>query len=151
MKKIFVVLVVVALVTLGASAAMANQMNTGCGLGTVIFPNADNLVMELLVTCTNGTLGNQTFGMTTGTLNCGKSSSMVKSEVNEFVASNLDNLATDIAAGQGESIETLAELLEVTDPGFAATLQANFSQIFTSDDVSSAQVVDNIMKVAALS
>ena len=67
-----------------------------------------------------------------------------------FVAENMDNLAKDIAMGQGESLDTLAELMEVPSdsrPQLFAKLQTNFSDIYTSDAIDAAGVVDNIHSV----
>lgn len=156
MKKRLIILsimVLAILLTVGVAGAV-NKSNTGCGLGYLLFKDAgDSTLLEILAVTTNGTSGNQTFGMTTGTLECKQPASFVKSErLNEFVAKNMDNLATDIAAGQGEALETLAELLEVPTAqraDFGTTLQANFGTIFSSDDIQSAQVIDNIVKVAS--
>src|SRR5574340_791535 len=51
----------------------------------------------------------------------------------------MDALATDIANGQGETVDTLAVMMEVEDKAaFVAKLQANFDKIYTADSVSSA-------------
>ena len=65
----------------------------------------------------------------------------------EFTAANLDNLARDIAVGQGESLDTLAELLEVpaAERGlFYYRLQSDFAAIFPATDVTAAAVIDRI-------
>ncbi len=63
----------------------------------------------------------------------------------EFVASNMDQLAKEIAVGHGESVDTLAELLAVEDKEvFASALQANYNSIYTSQNVEMADVLDNI-------
>jgi len=62
----------------------------------------------------------------------------------------MDNLAKDIATGQGEFIETLAELMEVPAEKRNETfslLQSNFSNIFTSQEIDHITVIENIMKV----
>jgi hypothetical protein len=65
--------------------------------------------------------------------------------VQEFVASNMDTLAKEIAMGQGESVDTLAELLNVKDKAaFASALQANYNKIYSSKNVKMADVLDNI-------
>ena len=66
----------------------------------------------------------------------------------EFVASNMDQLAKEIAMGHGESIDTLAELLSVEDKeGFALGLQTNYKGIYTSENVEMADVLDNIATI----
>ena len=135
--------------------ALANsQSNTGCGLGTLIFKGRSegSLLLQVLQSTTNGCFGNQTFGMTTGTLDCSKPVSVVRNErVNEFAQANLDGLARDIAAGKGETLSTLSELMQVPQTqreDFNALLKANFGTIFPSADVTYAQVVDSIVAVA---
>ena len=44
--------------------------DTGCGVGTMIFKGKSGLAPHVLAVTTNGTFGNQTFGMTSGTLGC---------------------------------------------------------------------------------
>ncbi len=155
MKKRFVILsimVLAVLLTAGVAAAVSKSQ-TGCGLGYMIFKDAgDATVIQVLAVTTNG-IGSQTLAITTGTLECKQPAVFVKNErLNEFVAGNMDNLASDIAAGQGELLDTLAELMEVPTvkrAEFDSTLQANFGIIFSSDDIQSAQVIDNIVKVAS--
>jgi len=57
-------------------------------------------------------------------------------------------LALDISNGGGEALSTLATLLNVSNRDvFASTLQANFDKIYTSSNVSSADVIDNIVSL----
>jgi len=143
MKKI---LTVTAIMALTATAALAHP-NTGCGLGTQIIKNQDSVLMQVFAATTNGTSGNQTFGITSGTLGCAKPAKFVSNErANEFVAGNMDALALDISNGQGEALSTLATLLNVSNPDtFASVLQENFDSIYSSENVSSADVIDNIV------
>lgn len=145
MKK----LMLASALTLASTGVLAQNSNTGCGLGSMVIQDQNSVVMQVLAATTNGTSGNQTFGITSGTLGCDKPAKFVSNEhVNTFVASNMDGLATDIANGQGEVIETLAVMMEVEDKAaFAAKLQANFDHIFTAENVNSANVIDNILTV----
>jgi Protein of unknown function (DUF3015) len=152
MKRI---LLAVALTVLYATAAIAAsaKANTGCGLGTVLWGDkADGSVLsQSLQATTNGSFGNQTFGITSGTLECSRPASMANNEhLNRFVMSNMDNLARDIAQGRGENLDTFAELLQVPvekRAEFAARLQGNFDKVFTSDQVVLAEVIDNALAV----
>ena len=59
----------------------------------------------------------------------------------------MDNIATDIAKGNGEYLNTLAVLIGVSENSrsdFYTKLQLNFSKIYTSDAVTSIDVVNNI-------
>ena len=156
MKKAFIVFAVAAMVfavsATESKAAAAAQSNTGCGLGALLIQDNETLLGQLAMTCLNGTAGNQTFGITLGTSECRQADSIVSNETHKFVAENMDNLARDIAMGTGESLSTLAELMEVpsTDRGeFFAALQGSFSDVFTSEAVEAADVIDNIVAVTS--
>ena len=104
--------------------------------------------MLALQATTNGTSANQTFGITSGTSGCKKVQFVMNDRAAEFVASNMDQLAKEIAMGHGESVDTLAELLNVENKvAFAASLQQNYNSIYTSGDVKMADVLDNIATV----
>lgn len=105
--------------------------------------------MLALQATTNGTSGNQTFGITTGTLGCKKTKFVMNERAEEFVAANMDQLSTEIAMGSGETLDRLAELLDVDDRAtFSASLQANYDKIYTSKNVQMADVLDNISTTA---
>lgn len=155
MKKVLVGIVVASMMLAGSAFAAGEfRQNTGCGLGAAALGKsafADTLIGNLVVTFLNGISGNQTFGITTGTSECKAPSKVADNGIlKEFVVANMDNLAKDIAMGQGESLTTLAELMGVAKDSRTAVyakLQSNFSNIFTSENVDAAQVVDNIITV----
>ena len=143
MKKILVS--VAAVLALSTSAMAGVNSQTGCGLGSMLIKDDSSAVMLALQATTNGTSGNQTFGITLGTLGCKKTKFVMNERAAEFVASNMDILAKEIAVGHGESVQTLAELLEVKDVAtFSASLQTNYSSIYTSQKVEMSDVLDNI-------
>ncbi len=153
MKK-FALIVGVLMVTMVLFSVgwAVDQKNTGCGLGTLVFEGQNGLVSQTFAVTTNGTFGNQTFGITSGTSNCEQYSTITyNKKVDTFVADNMDNLARDIARGQGEYLNTLAVLMEVPDlqrASFRSQLQTHFSDIYTSDKVTHSDVVKNIVAVA---
>ncbi len=155
MKKIILSAVVTLLFASVSFAASAKQ-NTGCGLGTVLWKDrADSSIMsQTLQATTNGSFGNQTFGITSGTLECSEPAKIASNErLKEFVVANMDNLAKDIAAGQGESLNTFNELLQVPAdqrPEFNAKLQKSFGSIFTHDKIAYADVMNNVVAVTAI-
>ncbi len=143
MKKIIVSIAAVVALSSVAFAGVNNQ--TGCGLGSMIIKDDSSAVMLALQATTNGTSGNQTFGITTGTLGCKKTKFVMNERASEFVASNMDILAKEISVGHGESLDTLAELLNVEDKAmFSASLQTNYNKIYSSKSVKMADVLDNI-------
>lgn len=143
MKKILVS--IAAVVALSSSAMAGVNSQTGCGLGSLIIKDDSTAVMLALQATTNGTFGNQTFGITSGTLNCKKTQFVMNERAEEFVASNMDQLAKEIAIGHGESVDTLAELLKISDKAtFSASLQANYNSIYANQNATMADVLDNI-------
>ena len=154
MKKLVVMInaMFMMIVVLSGVGWAVDQKNTGCGLGSIAWEGQNGLMSQTLAATTNGTFGTQTFGITSGTSNCEQVKSFTSNEkVDTFVAENMDNLAMDIARGQGEYVNTLAILMEVPDAkkaSFSSQLQAHFSDIYTSDKVTHSDVVQNILVVA---
>lgn len=147
------ILVVVAVLSLVSAAAAVDPKNTGCGLGSMVWEGQNGLVSQTFAATTNGTFGNQTFGITSGTSNCEQYQSLtMNKQLNIFVADNMDSLAKDIAKGQGEYLDTMAGLMELNQtqrPQFYALLQKNFSRIYSSPAVTPADVLVEIRSVAS--
>ncbi|MCX8040539.1 MAG: DUF3015 domain-containing protein [Planctomycetota bacterium] len=127
------------------------RANVGIGLGTVIFEGQSGLLSQVLAATTNGCFGNQTFAITTGTLGARPWKGIVSNgDVQRFVADNMDRLARDIAAGEGETLETLAELIAIPRDQrrvFARNLQLHFTDIYTSPSITASEVVENIARI----
>ncbi len=158
MKKALLVISTLSLSLLIAASAFAATgqaaRNTGCGLGTILWDGqADGSILsQSLQATTNGTSGNQTFGITFGTLGCEKPARFAANERTfEFASANMDLLARDIATGGGESLETLAELLQVSAEersAFYARLQESFTQIFLTGEENSGVLLERILVAA---
>ena len=135
MKKIIAGAILAASSTMALAAGPA-----GCGLGTaVIFPNAGAWYEHVLAATTNGTSGNQTFGMTSGTLGCEAANGPLAG-VQSFMDSNMDQLASESAMGQGETLSALTELVGVSavdSAEFATLMQTNFDSMFSGEATSS--------------
>lgn len=150
MKKVVALIVLVSFMVFAgtAIAATLNQKNTGCGLGSLIFADQNGLASQTFAVTTNGTFGNGTFGITSGTSNCDRPANFSSNQkLQEFVADNMDNLARDIARGNGEYLNTLAVLASVPEgkrADFNSRLQANFSSIYSSEKVTDVDVLSNI-------
>src|SRR5690606_39621856 len=126
---------------LTAPAALAQDGETansaGCGLGTMVFEGQQGIAPQVLAVTTNGTSGNQTFGITSGTLGCTQDG-VVRSptEVRVLLMSSLDNLADDMARGDGETLESLAALLAVEDqdkPRLLAATQGHSGRVVRNE------------------
>lgn len=143
-------IVFVMILTSSAFAYEKKYGAAGCGLGSMLIGDEPGMI-QVLAAIVNNAIVPQTFGISSGTMNCEKQAKFSSNEkLNQFVVANIDNLAKDVAMGQGESLETLAEIMGI--PAIERTviyskLQANFSSIFTSEKVEAANVIDNIITV----
>ncbi len=149
MKKIIIAALVIA-----ASAGMAQaDDDIGCGLGTNIWKGESGLVPKVLGATTNGTFGNQTFGITTGTLGCSAEGVITAdARLRMFAGANLDNLARDMAHGQGETLDAFASLMKVTEtdkPAFFTFTKSNFTALFADDDVTAGEMIAQLNRLLA--
>lgn len=146
MKKFFAFAIAAAF-AITASATYAN--NVGCGFGTEVMKGKKGKVFEVLAVTTNGTSGSSTFAITSGT--SGYKEGVVigmNEEVKNFVAKNMEGLASDIARGNGEYLAALSGIMQVEDrAAFGSKLKSNFDSIYTSETVTSEEVSENIIKV----
>ena len=63
----------------------------------------------------------------------------------------MDDLARDMAMGQGETLDTLAELMSIPSEKkgeFYAALQTNFKTIYGSEGVQASDVVEAVSAAA---
>lgn len=141
LRKKIAVLVAAGMLALSSSAFATN---VGPGLGYVLIGDKTGPVWDLLASWLNGIFWSQWLAISFGT--SGYDQGLVgMTETNQFVADNMDALAADIAKGNGEYIDTLSTMLNVSDPvAFKSTLQNNFEEIFTSADVSAEEVTSKI-------
>jgi hypothetical protein len=116
----------------------------GCGLGSLAFGNQRGGV-QIFAATTNSLFGTQTFGMTSGTSNCGPS--VFAMGTKNFVEANREAVAKDISRGQGESIGALTVINGCQDShGVGAALQRNFGAIFPSEQASSDEITKAILE-----
>jgi hypothetical protein len=127
---------------LPARGGRSTYGSAGCGVGSLIFGDQPGMVQVLAAT-TNGILGNQTFGITTGTLNCGDSA-IGKAGAKLFIEANQEALAKDASRGSGETIVTLSHLAGCKDAtAVGATLQRNFANVFPNAPAD--KVTENVL------
>ena len=138
----------VAALSTAGFATVNNQ--TGCGLGSqIVHDDSSAFMLALQYTLNHAVSSNQIFGITSGTSGCKKSRLVINERAAEFVASNMDQLSREIAIGHGESVETLAELLNIENKAaFAVALQANYKAIYTNEKADMANVLDNVVTIA---
>lgn len=134
MKKLFAAALMIA----AGSSAMA-QNNVGCGWGSAVFNGQRGVAPQVLAATTNGTSGNQTFGITFGTSGCTQDGVVSSSwKISMFIDGTRVALARDAAAGQGENLDALAVVMGVKADdraAFAAAIKSNFSTVFANENV----------------
>ena len=135
----------IAVLAFAGNAQAARYGDAGCGLGSLAFGDKPGMIQVLAAT-TNGTFGTQTFGITTGTSNCGASGSgTAKAKI--FIEANREALAKDISRGSGETIGTLTYITGCKDArAVGAKLQKNFTSIFPSESVSTDKVTESVLQ-----
>lgn len=125
-----------------SGAAFADVGPAGCGLGNMMFGGKDS---QVLASTTNGTSGNQTFGISSGTSNCVDSSGTAKLE--SFIEGNRVALETEAARGQGEALESLAQILSCPNAGkVGEALKASHDKVF-EQNASSSQIGERVREV----
>ena len=116
----------------------------GCGLGSMLF-NRQPGIYQVLAATTNGLTGTQTFGITTGTSNCGPA--MIATGTRNFVEANREALAKDMSRGQGETIGALTWMAGCTSSqAVGAALQQRYSTIIPSEKASSQEIADRLLE-----
>ena len=134
-------------------AQPGNYGDAGCGLGSILFGAKPGFVQVFAAT-TNGTFGSQTFGITTGTSNCGGGGGGTPTARN-YVETNREAVAKDISRGNGETIADQSQLAGCRDShAVGLSLPKNFKRIFPrsglKDTVVSANVVGVLRTDASL-
>ncbi|HZR46291.1 MAG TPA: DUF3015 domain-containing protein [Candidatus Manganitrophaceae bacterium] len=147
-KKLVLAAVVVALFPVSNSFAQNYGNGPGCGLGAMIFQGNKKIVHQVLAATTNGILGNQTFGISSGTLGC-TNDGIVKNEekVNVFASTNLDSLSQEMAQGKGEHLASLASLIGVPadhQAAFFTLTQEKYTEIFKSEQTTSTEMLASL-------
>jgi hypothetical protein len=138
--------IVLAVLTTHEAKAQEAYGTAGCGLGSLIIGSKPGII-QIFASTTNGTLGTQTFGITSGTSNCAETSGAQASTKN-FVETNRTVVAKDIARGQGETIATLSSMAGCRDSRVVgSSLQKNYKRIFPESGVPDRQVADNVVSV----
>ncbi len=146
MKKI-----IAGLALLSASSVVMAEAPGGpnCGWGNMLFEGQSGLGSHMIASTTNGTSGNNTFGMTTGTNGCSTSGTLTYGGAN-MVGSIMGEFSEDVAAGEGDAMNTVAVIYGVEKQDrdtFAKVMHENFAVIFPDENVTSAEMIASIEAV----
>ena len=144
MKRNAFILATLAVLTALPTAAFAVDSVGECGWGSKLFAGQKGVAPQVVAVTTNGTLGNQTFGITSGTSGCTQDGVVTSNwKTAAFIDGNMNRLAVDMSRGQGESLSAMAALIGVEGSdtvAFNSAMQKNFTSIFSSSEVTSVEV-----------
>lgn len=150
MKKILTTAIVCAGLSI-ATSAHAVDSTGGCGLGSMAWRGQSGIIPQSLAITTNNTFWTNTFGVTFGTSGCdpnGRITGGTGRMMLAFLQDNMEQFAMDAAAGRGETIETLAGIMNVDSKTLGEEVQKNFAYIFPNDNVEAVDVTMRVMEVA---
>lgn len=122
--------------------------STGCGLGSMAWRGQRGPIPQILAATTNGISFNQTFGISSGTSGCdpqGRISGGTGRMALAFLENNMEQFALDASAGQGETIDTLAGILNVDSEKLGEISKNNFASLFPSENVDAVDVTANLL------
>ena len=148
MKK---TLLAVALVGVSFGAQANAPGGSGCGWGNMVFEGQSGMPVHLVATIVNGTSGNKTFGMTSGTNGCDTSGALGYHGENMLAQQGvLEEVAQDMALGDGEALTALSVSMGIAPEDrnrFKQTMHENFNTIFSNEEVTAEDVMSNIRNV----
>ncbi|HHI93523.1 MAG TPA: DUF3015 domain-containing protein [Gammaproteobacteria bacterium] len=139
MKK----LIVGSVLLVSSSAALAVAPGgPDCGWGNMLFEGQSGLGPHFVATTTNGTSGNKTFGMTSGTNGCSTDGALTYGGTS-LVSNMMDEFSEDVARGHGDALNAVAASMGVEKADrelFAKVAHDNFNVIFPSENVTAREV-----------
>lgn len=158
--KVWKVMMAIALASVGQvgiAMAYGNPDNgPGCGLGKLAwadFKRQKDIAPQVLMATTNGTFGSQTFGISFGTSGCTNDGKVwAENKTEFFVAATFENLAGDMARGQGEHLTALATLLGVPPDQqemFSTLVQERYRELIGRGETSPSALIKALDEVMA--
>lgn len=147
MKKIYLL---GAAMMIAAQPVQAIDSTGGCGLGSMAWRGQSGIIPQVMAMSTNATFLN-TIGVTLGTSGCdpnGRVTGGTGKLVLAVIENNMEQFAMDASAGRGETIETIAGILNVDSDKLGAAAQQNFAYLFANENVEAVDLTLKIMEIA---
>lgn len=121
------------LLCFGQLSYAGNYGMAGCGLGSMAMGKSGS---QISAATTNGTVGSQVFGITSGTSNCvsDKHSWALRSQEN-YLIDNFAQISKEAAQGDGEILKAFSATFGCSSDGyndFSMTLKSSYQEIFSS-------------------
>jgi len=138
-----------ALLLMSSGAYAVAPGGEGCGWGNLLFEGQSGIGPHFVASTTNGTSGNKTFGMTSGTNGCSVDGNLTYAG-KSMIASVMDEFSIDVAQGEGEALTAVAVVLGIKPEDrqhFAQLTHDNFNILFPDQDVTADQVYGSLLQV----
>lgn len=122
----------------------------GCGWGSLLFDGNSGVGAHVLAVTTNGSFGNNTFGLSSGTNGCNANQTIRYKGGRVYIGANMTKLAEDMSRGNGETLAGLSEVMGIAKedrPAFYALVKKHFAVIYPRDSVTSDEVMDALIVV----
>ncbi len=149
MKKSLIFSAVLGAIMMASIPSHAIDSTGGCGLGSMAWKGHSGIIPQVLAMITNGSFSN-TVGVTLGTSGCdpnGRVTGGTGKLVLAVIENNMEQFAMDASRGQGETIETIAGILDVDSKELGQKAQQNFAYLFIDENV---EAVDLTLKIIEL-
>lgn len=158
MKKLMMLSVIgVLFVTQGllgmaeAKSSGTSDTGPGCGWGKIWWAQdagAKTKGVQVLMATSNGLFGNQTFGISSGTLGCTNDGKWwAEQKTIMFAELNYDTLTQEMAQGGGEHLASLATLMDIPAERhsvFFALAQQRYQSLLIMGDSSPTSLVNEL-------
>jgi len=143
-------LTIAAILAAGMFSANAHAVDsTGCGLGSLAWRGQSGMLPQILAVTTNNYLiPSQTFGITSGTSGCdphGRITGGTGKMTLAFLENNLEQFAMDASAGHGETIDTLAGILNIDSEKLGEIAKTHFAVLFPDENVDAVDVTAELL------
>ncbi|MBP5699079.1 MAG: DUF3015 family protein [Alphaproteobacteria bacterium] len=151
MKKNLLLGAVFAAAICVSQPASAIDSTGGCGLGSMAWRGQSGIIPQVLAVTTNNSFGTNTFGITFGTSGCdpnGRVTGGTGRMVLAVIENNMEQFAMDVSAARGETIDTIAGILNVDSEKLGAAAQQNFAYLFTDENVEAVDLALKMMELA---
>jgi hypothetical protein len=150
MKKILGCIVLAAASTVATSTAFADAAGgNNCGWGNMLFEGQTGPAPHVLGITTNGTSGNNTFGVTSGTNGCSASGKITYGG-KSVLAAIMTEFSEDVAAGNGEALNAVAVMMGVEQQDrqtFAEVTHSNFKVICPTENTTAEEALAALEQV----
>lgn len=149
MKKSLVLSAVIGAFMVASTPSHAIDSTGGCGLGSMAWKGHSGIIPQVLAMTTNSMFLN-TVGVTLGTSGCdpnGRVTGGTGKLVLAVIENNMEQFAMDASRGQGETIETIAGILDVDSKELGQKAQQSFAYLFVDENV---EAVDLTLKIIEL-